>query len=70
MDEDLIYNINDYDCIDCCVKLIGEDDDGNEWFKYILKDEYGRICESEDECRHFSRLVVGVNIIKCEIIED
>lgn len=68
VDEDIIYNINDYELIDCEIELLGEDDDGEEWFKYVLKNDEGDICEGEEECRYFSRLIVGINIVNCEII--
>jgi len=70
VNEDVIYDISDYECIDCNIELIGKDDDGNEWFRYILKDEDGNTCEGEDECKAFANLIVGINIVKCEIVED
>lgn len=70
IDEDMIYDIDNFECIGCSVYLIGEDDDGNEWFKYFLEDEDGNTCEGEEECRYFSRLIVGINIVECTICED
>lgn len=70
VDEDFIYYINDYELIDCFIELLGEDSDGEEWFRYRLKDDEGNICEGEEECRYFSKMVVGINIVRCEIIKD
>lgn len=68
INEDTIYDIDTFECVDCSIALIGEDEDGNEWFRYILTDDEGNTCEGEEECRYFSNLIVGINIIKCEIL--
>lgn len=67
IDSDLIYEIEDYNFINCDIKLLGEDDDGNWYYSYKLFDDKGNMCEGEDECSYFSNLIVGINIVRCEI---
>lgn len=69
IDEDIIFNIAEYECIDCFISTIGEDEDGNEWFKCILKTDNGEECEIEDYCSNFKRLIVGINIIDCKVMK-
>lgn len=69
IDDEMIYDIHHFECIDCDVKLIGEDDDGNTWFRVELKDDDGNETSFEDECRYFGRLIVGVNIVEVKIAD-
>ena len=69
IDEDVIFDIDNYECIDCSIELIGEDEEDEEWFRYVLKDDEGNECEGEDICKDFRKLIVGINIIDCKISE-
>lgn len=69
IDEDIIFDIDKYECVDCYISTIGEDDDGQEWFRCILKADDGERCEIEDYCSNFKRLIIGINIIDCKIIK-
>ena len=66
--EDFIYEADQCELIDCNIELIGEDDEGTEWFKYYLKNDEGDICEGEDECRCANRLITGINIVECKVL--
>lgn len=74
---DILGSVDVYDIIEyhdkcrfigCDIELL-KDDEGNDWFKYILEDEHGNTIEGEDEFDYFSRLIVGIRIVKCEEIE-
>lgn len=69
IDEDVIYDIDKYKCIDCSIELIGEDDEDEEWFRYVLKDDEGNELEGEDFCKDFRKLIVGINIVDCKILD-
>lgn len=69
IDEDMIYDIDEYEKINCSVKLIGEDDDGEDWFRVNLFDEDDNEMEFEDECRNFKKLIVGIRICECNILD-
>lgn len=63
VDEDMIYSIDEYEKVNCSVDMLGED-----WFRVILFDELGNETEFEDECRNFSKLIVGIRICECNIL--
>lgn len=69
VDDEIIYNIDDYEAIDCDIQLL-QDDEGEYWFKYVLQNDNGDACEGEDECRYFNNLIVGINIVDSKILED
>lgn len=69
VDDEIIYNIDEYEAIDCDIQLL-QDDEGEYWFKYILKDDNGDTCEGEDECRYFNNLIVGINIVDSKILDN
>jgi hypothetical protein len=50
-----------------CSLEFTEDEEGNEWFSCLLKDENGDGCEIEDYARNLNNLVVKLEIIACEI---
>jgi hypothetical protein len=54
----------------CSLEFIGEDEEGNEWFKCILKDKNGEELEIEDPVNLFNNLVVKLEIIDCKIEEN
>lgn len=60
--DDFIYN-------DCELELIGQDDEGQEWFKCILTDDNGDVCEYEDLVSDFGNIVVKLEIIECKIVD-
>ncbi|MBZ4662796.1 MAG: hypothetical protein JG776_478 [Caloramator sp.] len=49
-------------------RLLGEDDDGNEWFRMILKNDEGGALFVEDELSYLPNYVVKVEIIDCKLI--
>lgn len=51
----------------CSLEFTGEDDEGEEWFRCVLKNENGEKCEIEDYVKDLSRLVVKLEIIDCQI---
>lgn len=65
VDEDFIWDINDYEKVNCSIELLGKDDDGVAWVRYTLTDDEGNTLEGEDYCRDFSRLITGINIVDC-----
>lgn len=72
MDEDGIFDLEDWEQNACTITDLGEDDnaqDGQEWFKYKLIREDGDTLEGEDLWRNFADLVVGINIVDCIVIK-
>lgn len=68
IDEDILFDIDQFKFIGCEIELLGEDDYGEPWFKYVLTDDNGNTLTGEDEYLGIKRLIVGVNIIECNII--
>ncbi|KZL88688.1 DUF5406 family protein [Clostridium magnum] len=54
----------------CNLEFIGEDDDGEEWFRCILKDDEGNECEIEDYTYDLERLIVKLEIVDCKIKDN
>lgn len=69
VNEDSIYEIDDWEKINCEIELIEDDEDGNSWFRYLLYDKDGNSLEGEDSCDNFGHYIVSVKIIKCEILK-
>lgn len=71
IDETIIKDINRCDMIgETEVELIGCDDDNNSWFRCNLFADNGDECEHEDMCDNFGRLITGINIVGCDIIQE
>ena len=69
IDEDMIYDIDEYEKVNCSIELIGKDDDGEDWFKITFINENGDETEFEEECRYFKKLIVGLEICECNIMK-
>lgn len=65
VDDYFIFDIDDYEKVNCSIELLGEDDEGEEWVRYILTDDEGNTLESEDYCKDFRRVITGINIVEC-----
>lgn len=53
----------------CNFRLIGEDDDGNEWFRCVLKSDAGEECFCEDLLSDANKMIVKLEIVDCDIIK-
>ena len=69
MDVNDIFDISDWEQSGCTITDLGEDDEGQEWFKYVLTREDGETMEGEDFWTSFADLVVGINIVDCKVIK-
>jgi hypothetical protein len=63
------FDIDSFCENNCNFQFTGEDDDGNEWFRCVLKNENGEECEIEDEVKGLGWLVVKLEIVDCEIVK-
>ena len=70
MDMNEIFDITDWEQNGCTITDLGEDDEGQEWFKYVLTREDGETLEGDDFWTAFADLVVGINIVDCKVIKS
>lgn len=69
VDEYTIYDVEDFKKVGCSIDLIDEGEEEPEWFRYVLTNEEGEQCEGEDYCREFKNMIVGINIVSCNILD-
>ena len=69
MDVHDIFDLEDWEQNGCFITDLGEDDEGQEWFKYKLTREDGEKLSGEDFWDNFANLVVGINIVDCKVIK-
>lgn len=65
VDEDFIFNLEDWEMEGCKVEYTGKDEEGEDWFRCIFTEPQGEH-EYAAEVYHFNSMIVGINIISCE----
>lgn len=62
VDADYLYDMPFLDN-NAQLQSLGEDDEGNEWYRMVLKDKTGEEIIDEDEWDNLSDIIVAVEII-------